>query len=73
MGEIGFFSIGLAGPGPVPGSAQACYMSARQWAEWDSEIGLQMLSRYEAYDRSALRLTSEAPAEARSLPMKRMR
>ena len=73
VGEIGFFSVGPAQAADVPGSAQVCYLTAQQWADWDSEIGLQMLSRFEPYDRSALRLSAQAQAEARSLPMKSMR
>ena len=63
VGEIGFFSVGPADGQSLPGSAQACYLSGQQWADWDSEIGLQMLSRYEPYDRAALQLSAQAQPE----------
>lgn len=73
IGEIGFFSIARAPAAEVPGTPQSRYLSSQQWTDWTSEIGLQMLSRWEPYDRGALRLSAQAPAEARSLPMQAMR
>ena len=69
VGEIGFFSVARAAAASLPGPAQSCYLSALPWAEWDTEIGLQMMSRYEPYDRSALQLSPQSPGEARSLRM----
>ncbi len=73
VGEIGFYAIAPAGAASVPGSAQSAYFSADQWTDWESEIGLMMLSRFEAYDRKALKLSAAPPADARSLPMQAMR
>ncbi len=71
--EIGFFETLAEDAGDLPGEPQPYHLSGEAWSEWSSEIGRIMLSKYETYDRTALRCTPEPPAEARSLTMEGLR
>ena len=73
INEIGFYETSTQDVDDLSGSAVPCYISADQWSDWSSEIGRIMLSKYETYDRTALRCSTDAPTEARALPMKGMR
>lgn len=71
--EIGFYDVAEADAAGLPGDPEAYHITAEPWADWSSEIGRIMLSKYETYDRAALRCAAEPAGEARLLPMEAMR
>lgn len=71
--EIGFFETFREDAGDLSGEPERYHLSAEAWNDWSSEIGRIMLSKYETYDRTALRCAADAPTEARALPMQAMR
>ncbi|MBD3291794.1 MAG: hypothetical protein GF393_02655, partial [Armatimonadia bacterium] len=71
--EIGFYETFVEDIGDLSGEPEQHHLSDALFTDWSSEIGRIMLSKYEPYDRTALRCSREAPADARALPMQAMR
>jgi hypothetical protein len=71
--EIGFYRLVPGATGDMPGEPLRYYLSAEPWGDWSSEIGLIMQSKFETYDRTALRCARQPALEARSLRMQALR
>ncbi|MGM0492482.1 MAG: LamG-like jellyroll fold domain-containing protein [Armatimonadota bacterium] len=67
--EVGFYETGQESVSDLAGRRESLYLSDEMWTNWQSEIGRIVLSKYETYDRTALRCVTEAPGEARALQM----
>jgi len=64
IGEIGCFETWRESVGDLSGEPVAYHVTAEPWSDWPSEIGRIMLSKYETYDRTALRCSSEPSPDA---------